>query len=190
MSYMDVLWIKIATSYPKWPLLARTQSLSHCGHPSIKLRNTSTGKPAAAFRRDPFKHSILGYVYLQAISWSFGPQFLHQGGLGLGLQKANLKWRWSPEYFTPSTAGLSVPCVLELSPAESSSSVHGRGCCKKRDPNIESLKRSLRKAAADFPVDMLTHSIEERPQRFKDCVHANGGHFEYLFAILVHNTSM
>ena len=118
MSYMDVLWIKIATSYPKWPLLARTQSLSHCGHPSIKLRNTSTGKPAAAFRRDRFKHSILGYVYLQAISWSFGPQFLHQGGLGLGLQKANLKWRWSPEYFTPSTAGLSVPCVLELSPAE------------------------------------------------------------------------
>ena len=50
--------------------------------------------------------------------------------------------------------------------------------CKKRHPNIESLKWSLQKAAADFPVDVLCNSIDEWPQRLKDCVHANGGHFE------------
>ena len=79
---------------------------------------------------------------------------------------------------SPATAGLSVLCVLGLSPAGSSSSVHGRGCYKKRHPNIESLKRSLQKAAADFPVDVLRNSIEEWPQRLKDCVHVIGGHFE------------
>ena len=50
MRYMDVLWIKIASSYSKWPPLAHTQSLSLCGHPSIELRNT-TGKIAAVFGR-------------------------------------------------------------------------------------------------------------------------------------------
>ena len=79
---------------------------------------------------------------------------------------------------SPAAAGLSVPCVLGLSPAGSSSSVHGSGCCKKRHPNIESLKRSLWKAAADFPDDVLHNSIEGWPQRLKDCVHANGSHFE------------
>ena len=49
--------------------------------------------------------------------------------------------------------------------------------CKKRYPNIESLKQSPQKAAADFPVDVLRNSIDERPQRFKDCVRAHGGHF-------------
>ena len=72
-----------------------------------------------------------------------------------------------------------MSCVLGASPAGSSSYVHRRGCCKKRHPNIEILKRSLRKAAADFPVDVLRNSIiDERPQRFKDCVRANGSHFE------------
>ena len=50
--------------------------------------------------------------------------------------------------------------------------------CKKRHPNIESLKRSLRKASADFPVDVFRNSIDELPQRFKDCVRANGVYFE------------
>ena len=47
-----------------------------------------------------------------------------------------------------------------LSPTGSSSSIHGIGWCKKRHPNIESLKWSLRKAATDFPVDVLHNSIE------------------------------
>ena len=65
MSYMDVLLIKIANSYSKWLPLAHTQSLSFCGYPSIELRNTSTGKSSAAFRRDRFKLSILGCFFLQ-----------------------------------------------------------------------------------------------------------------------------
>ena len=65
MSYIDVLWIKIANSYSKWPPLACTQSLSLCGHSSVELRNISTGKSAAVFRRDTFNLSILGCLYLQ-----------------------------------------------------------------------------------------------------------------------------
>ena len=75
MSYMDVLWIKIANSYSKWPHISYTQSLSLCGHSSIELCNTSTGKSAAAFRRDRFKLSTLGCLYLQPLfhgeNWSF-----------------------------------------------------------------------------------------------------------------------
>ena len=62
---MDALWIKIASSYSKWPPIACSQSLSLCGHSSIELRNISTGKSAAAFRRDRFKLSILGCLFLQ-----------------------------------------------------------------------------------------------------------------------------
>ena len=177
MTYMNALWNKITTSYSKWPPLARTQSLCLCGYSSIELRNTSTRKSAAAFRRDSFKLSILRSLFLQAISWVWTTIYSPRD-LVPDLQKANLKRRWSLEHMFPATAGLSVPCVLEPSPAGSSSSVHGRGCCKKRHPNIESLRRSLRKAAADFPVDVLRNSIDEDLQRLKDCVRANGSHFK------------
>ena len=50
--------------------------------------------------------------------------------------------------------------------------------CKERHPNTESLKQSLRKAAADFPVDVLHNSTDGWPQRLKDSVCVNGGHFE------------
>ena len=39
-----------------------------------------------------------------------------------------------------------------------------------RHPNIQSLKRSLRKAAADFPGDVLSNPIDKWPQTLKDCV--------------------
>ena len=39
--------------------------LSLCGHSSIELCNTLTGKSAAAFRRERFKRSILGCLLLQ-----------------------------------------------------------------------------------------------------------------------------
>ena len=51
--------------YESKPPLTRTQSLNLCGRSSIELRNTSTGKSAAAFRRDRFKLSILGCLFLQ-----------------------------------------------------------------------------------------------------------------------------
>ena len=50
--------------------------------------------------------------------------------------------------------------------------------CKYRHSNIESLKRSLQKTAADFPVDVSNNSIDGWPQRLKDCTHANVGHYE------------
>ena len=64
MTYRDALWIKITNSYSKLPPLACTQSLSLCGHSPVELRNT-IGKSAAAFRRDRFKLSILGCLFLQ-----------------------------------------------------------------------------------------------------------------------------
>ena len=63
MSYMHALSIKITNSYSKWPPLAHTQSVSLCDQ--IELHNTSTGKSAAAFRRNRFKLSILGCLFLQ-----------------------------------------------------------------------------------------------------------------------------
>ena len=122
----------------------------------------------------PSEETALNFQYWDVSSCKPSPEawttICSPRGLGPDLQKANLKWRWSLEHLSPVTAGLSVPCVLGLSPAGNSSSVHGRGCCKKRHHNIESLKRSLRKAATGFPVDVLCNSIGEWPQRLKDCV--------------------
>ena len=71
MSYMNALWIKIVHSYSKWPPLACTQSSRLCGYSSVELRNTSTGKPAAAFRKDRFKLWILGCLFLQhPLTWT------------------------------------------------------------------------------------------------------------------------
>lgn len=50
--------------------------------------------------------------------------------------------------------------------------------CKKRHPNIDSLKRSLVKAVADFPIETVRNSIDAWPQRLRACVKAKGGHFE------------
>ena len=47
-----------------------------------------------------------------------------------------------------------------------------------QEESIESLKRSVWRAVADFLVDLLHNSIVEWPQRLKDCARANGGHFE------------
>ena len=82
---------KIRNSFSKWPPLALTQSLRLCGHPPSKLRNTSTGKSAAACRRDRFKHSILGCLFLQhPLPWT-------QLELPAGLR--------------PSTQGMDNPAV-------------------------------------------------------------------------------
>ena len=56
-----------------------------------------------------------------------------RSGLGEGQSEVEMK----SGAFAPANAGLSVPCELGLSPAGRSSSVHGRGCCMKRHPNIK-----------------------------------------------------
>lgn len=53
-----------------------------------------------------------------------------------------------------------------------------RMACNKRHSNIESLKRSLTRAVANFPMDMVRTAIDEWPTRLKACVKARGGHFE------------
>lgn len=50
--------------------------------------------------------------------------------------------------------------------------------CSKPHRNIESLKASLTKAAADLSIDVVRTVIDEWPGRLKQCVEAKGGHFE------------
>jgi len=50
--------------------------------------------------------------------------------------------------------------------------------CRKHHNNLESLKRSLMKAEAEIPLEMVHAAIAEWPERFKACVGAEGGHFE------------
>ena len=91
--YFNILitWATWMYYESKWPPLACTQSLNHCGHPSIKLCNTSTGKSAAAFWRDRFKLSILGCLLLQhPLPWT----------------ELEL-----PAGFSPSTQGTDNPAV-------------------------------------------------------------------------------
>ena len=151
--------------------------LKTCGHSSIELHNTSTGKSAAAFRRDDFKLSILGCLFLQSpLPWT-------ELGLPAGLATAHTarktqKWQETnvPDFMSTSDW---PSASLDLNPLDYKQwSKLQEMACKQRHPNIESLKQSLQKAAADFPVNVLCNSIDGWPQRLKDCVCANRGHFE------------
>jgi hypothetical protein len=53
--------------------------------------------------------------------------------------------------------------------------------CRKRHNNLESLKRSLVKAAAEIPLETVHAAIAEWPERLKACVEAEGGHFEWWY---------
>jgi hypothetical protein len=50
--------------------------------------------------------------------------------------------------------------------------------CQKRHNNIDGLKRSLVKAAAETSLETVRAAIAEWPERLKVCVGAEGGHFE------------
>ena len=115
-------------------------------HPSIELRNISTGKSAAAFRRDCFKLSILGCLFLRH------PILLSELELPAGLSPStqgtdNPQWQKTnvPDFISTSSAS------PDLNPLDYKlwSSLQEMAC-KQRHPDIESLKRSLRKSAADF----------------------------------------
>jgi len=43
---------------------------------------------------------------------------------------------------------------------------------------MDSLKRSLVKAAAEFPLETARAATGELPEHLKACVEAEGGHFE------------
>ncbi|CAG4965528.1 unnamed protein product [Parnassius apollo] len=50
--------------------------------------------------------------------------------------------------------------------------------CSKPHPNLESLKTSLIKAAADIDMDLVRAAIDDCPRRLKACIQNHGGHFE------------
>jgi hypothetical protein len=50
--------------------------------------------------------------------------------------------------------------------------------CQKRHNNLNSLKRSLVKVAAEIALETVHAVIAQWPERLKACVDAEGGHFE------------
>jgi hypothetical protein len=53
--------------------------------------------------------------------------------------------------------------------------------CQKHHNNLDSLKRSLMKAAAEIPLETVCTAIAEWPECLKACVKAEGGHFEWHY---------
>jgi hypothetical protein len=53
--------------------------------------------------------------------------------------------------------------------------------CQKHHDNLDSLKRFLRKAAAEIPLETVRAAIAEWPERLKACVEVEGGHFEWYY---------
>ena len=50
--------------------------------------------------------------------------------------------------------------------------------CRKRHSDLDSLKRSLAKAAAEIPLETVRAVTTERSERLKACVETEDGHFE------------
>jgi len=53
--------------------------------------------------------------------------------------------------------------------------------CQKRHNNLDSLKRSIVKAAAEILLETVRAAIAEWPERLKACVEAECGHFEWHY---------
>jgi len=53
--------------------------------------------------------------------------------------------------------------------------------CQKHHNNLDSLKRSLVKAAAEILLETVRATIAAWPERLKACVTADGGHFEWHY---------
>ena len=50
--------------------------------------------------------------------------------------------------------------------------------CAKPHPNVESLKRALKKAWNEITLETLIKIVDNFPKRLKTCIDANGGWFE------------
>jgi len=51
----------------------------------------------------------------------------------------------------------------------------------KSQDDLDTLKRSLLKAAGEIPLETVRTAIAEWPERLKACVDAEGGHFEWHY---------
>uniref|UniRef100_A0A914DKG9 Transposase n=1 Tax=Acrobeloides nanus TaxID=290746 RepID=A0A914DKG9_9BILA len=50
--------------------------------------------------------------------------------------------------------------------------------CQKPHPNVESLKRALKKAWKEITLVDLVKIVDNFPKRLQACIDTNGGHFE------------
>ena len=50
--------------------------------------------------------------------------------------------------------------------------------CQKHQNNLDSLKKSLEKGAAEIPLETVCATIAEWPECLKACVGAEGSHFD------------
>jgi hypothetical protein len=55
----------------------------------------------------------------------------------------------------------------------------GGHACQKRHNNLDSLKRSHAKVAAEIPLETVRAAIVEWPEGLKACVEAESGHFKW-----------
>jgi hypothetical protein len=53
--------------------------------------------------------------------------------------------------------------------------------CQKRHNNLDSMKRSLVKTAAEIPLETVRAAIAEWPEHLKACIEAEGGHFGWHY---------
>jgi len=68
---------------------------------------------------------------------------------------------------------------LDLSPLDYGLwSILEERACKKRHTNLESLKQSIVKAAAEIPLETIRTCIEQWSKRLCRCIENKGGHFE------------
>uniref|UniRef100_A0A914DFK7 Uncharacterized protein n=1 Tax=Acrobeloides nanus TaxID=290746 RepID=A0A914DFK7_9BILA len=81
----------------------------------------------------------------------------------------------------------NMPCVkmMKLSPSPDLNpldyaiwSILMEKACQKPHPNVESLKRALKKAWKGITLVDLVKIVDNFPKRFQACIDANGGHFE------------
>ena len=137
-----------------------TQSLSLCGHSSTKLCNISTGKSAAAFRRNHFKLSIMGCLYLQVISWSLD-HILWSKGFRSGLAKGQ------SEVEMKSGTFVSCHCWVVRALCVGAESCWKLQFCPWKRVLLEETSQywKLKSVSADFPVDVLRNSTDGWPQR-------------------------
>ena len=77
------------------------------------------------------------------------------------------------------TRGEWPPNSPDLNPLDYSVwSILEEKACAKPHPNVESLKRALKKAWKETSIEILAKIVDIFPKRLKACVDANGGHFE------------
>jgi len=92
-------------------------------------------------------------------------------------RKAKMTWEWLRRHVPAFISAEDWPAGSpDLNPLDYK--LLEDMACQKHHNNLDSLKRSLVKAAAEFPLETVRAVIEEWPEHLKACVGVEGGHFE------------